>query len=334
MAQARRLILAGDIGATSSRLALYEAADGRLALRAEETSPSRAHAGLEPIAAAFVERAGLRPDLACLGVPGPVQGGRAEPVNLPWVVDGASLARQLGVSTVHLLNDLEAAAWGVPLLGPGDLLVLNEGAPGARGNAAVIAAGTGLGQAGLYWDGAMHRPFATEGGHVDFAPRNALEAELLHYLLARFPRVSYERVLSGPGLCHIYAFLRDSGRGRECASVVRAMERGDPAAAIAEAALDGSCALCGQALDLFVSLYGAQAGNLALALLATGGVYVGGGIAPKIRARLTGPAFMAAFTAKGRFADELRAVPVRVILDPRVALRGAARYATLAAGPA
>lgn len=332
MAQDRRLILAGDIGATSSRLAIYELADGRLIRRAQGTYPSREHPGLEPIVAAFTERAGLRPALACLGVPGPVQDGRAEPVNLPWVVTAASLARQLGVGVVHLLNDLEAAAWGVPLLAPDDLLTLNEGAGNPRGNAAVISAGTGLGQAGLYWDGTMHRPFATEGGHVDFAPRNTLETDLLLYLLRRFERVSYERVLSGPGLRNIHDFLRDTGQARECERVAQVMEHGDPAAAIAEAGLDGSCATCVQALDLFVSLYGAEAGNLALKLLALAGVYVGGGIAPKIRAKLTGPRFMEAFTAKGRFADELRAVPVRVILDPHVALKGAARYATLAAG--
>ncbi len=260
--------------------------------------------------------------------------GRAsrDPSTCPWIVDATALARAIGVGTLHLLNDLEAAAWGVAQLGPEDVLVLNEGAPNASGNAAVIAAGTGLGQAGLYWDGAMHRPFATEGGHADFAPRSRLEAELLLYLLARFPRVSCERVLSGPGLHNIYDFLRDTGQARESPAVRGAMERGDPSAVIAEAGLAGSCALCGRALDLFVSLYGAQAGNLALTMLATGGVFVGGGIAPKIRARLAGPAFMEAFTAKGRFADTLRAVPVRVVLDPHVGLKGAARYAAVAAG--
>ena len=210
-------------------------------------------------------------------------------------------------------------------------MVLNQGSPGALANAAVISAGTGLGEAGLYWDGKRHRPFATEGGHVDFAPRNKLESDLLRYLEQTYAHVSYERVLSGPGLLNIYRFLRDTGRGKESASVAIAMGSDDPSAVIAQAALAASCPLCEQALDLFVSIYGAAAGNLVLKLMATGGLYLGGGIAPKIIEKLKGERFLAAFTAKGRLAPLCEATPVRVITNAKTALLGAARYCALQA---
>jgi glucokinase len=248
---------------------------------------------------------------------------------LAWVVDARLVAGELGLQAVGLINDLEANAWGIGVLERDDLAVLNAGAPDAEGNQAIISAGTGLGEAGLAWDGTQHRPFATEGGHSDFAPRNHLEMELLDYLLKQFRRVSYERVVSGPGLLNIYRFLRDTGRGEEPAWLAEKLRDQDPGAVVSQAALDGKSDLCVQALDLFVSLYGAEAGNLALKLLATGGVYLGGGIAPKIISKLQDSIFLNAFTAKGRLKPLLQAMPVRVILNDRTALLGAARCAAM-----
>jgi len=326
------VILAGDIGATSSRLALFAVEDGRLRRLARDTYPSQEHGGLGEVVRRFTDQHRLPVAHACFGVAAPVRSGRAEGVNLPWTMDARELADQLGLPAVGLINDLEANAWGVPAVAPEDLATLNAGAPDAAGNGAIIAAGTGLGEAGMYWDGRRHRPFATEGGHADFAPRDAREAELLLYLGRRFERVSYERVLSGPGLVHCYEFLRDTGRGAERPAVGEAMQAEDPAAVVTRSALEGSCPLCVEALDLFVGFYGAEAGNLALKLMATGGVWLGGGIAPRIIARLRGPAFMAAFTAKGRLAELMAGIPVRVILDDQTALMGAARYAAVDAG--
>ena len=215
----------------------------------------------------------------------------------------------------------------LPRFKPKDFVTLNAGVADAEGNQAVISSGTGLGEAGLYWDGKKHRPFACEGGHSDFAPRNELEAELFRHLREKFGRVSYERVLSGPGLLNIYEFLRDTRRGEETAALAEEMRRADPAAVISRAALAGKYELCVKALDLFVSVYGAEAGNLALKMMATGGVFVGGGIAPKIIEKLKGPAFMEAFTAKGRMQPLLETMPVRVIMNEMTPLLGAARCA-------
>ncbi len=228
---------------------------------------------------------------------------------------------------VALLNDLEATAYGISTLGPEQFAIINEGVPRASGHAALIAAGTGLGEAVLFWDGTQHRVLASEGGHADFAPRDAEQIELLRYLIGKFGHVSYERVISGPGLLNIYNFLKESGWAEEPAWLRERIARSaDTSAAIAEAALAGESKLCPHASDLFVSIYGAEASNLALKALATAGVYIGGGIAPKIRARLTGGALMRAFCDKGRFSELLASVPVKVILEPKTALRGAAAF--------
>jgi glucokinase len=239
--------------------------------------------------------------------------------------------RDLGLDEVWLINDLEANAYGLEVLDDDDFAILNTGSPDSVGNRGVIAAGTGLGEAGLYWDGRNHWPFACEGGHADFAPRNAREANLLRYLLRRFERVSYERVLSGPGLQNIYQYLRDTRGTREPDWLTDRMQEQGIAAAISSAGLDGTNELCVEALDMFVSIYGAEAGNLALKLMATGGMYVGGGIAPRIIEKLTDGCFMNAFVAKGRLSSLMRSVPVRVVLNDRVAVMGAARYAALRA---
>lgn len=326
------MLLAGDIGGTSARLAVMALRDGRLEQVAEETFASREFAGLEAVAQAFLARHDVPLEGACFGVAGPVRGGRVSTPNLPWHIDAADVAATLRVARVALINDLEANAYGIAALERADVLELQAGSPGATGNQAVIAAGTGLGEAGLYWDGQLHRPFACEGGHADFAPRNERETALLRYLLEKWEHVSWERVLSGPGLHGIYQFLRDVLDMRELPGIVDRMKGADPSAVISAAALTGECPLCSDALDLFVALYGAEAGNLALKTMATGGVYIGGGIAPKILGRLKTGAFLRAFNAKGRMAPLMASMPVRIILNPGTALLGAGRYAALQCG--
>jgi glucokinase len=253
-----------------------------------------------------------------------------ETTNLPWVVDSQHLAAELGIAHVQLVNDLYANAHGIALLAESDFVVLNPGVPNSTGNRALISAGTGLGEAGLFADAeGAYRPFPSEGGHADLAPRNDLEMELLRYLAGRFEHVSYERVLSGPGLHNLYRFLLETGRGTEPAWLAEQMAQGDPSAAISKSALEGTSEICVQALDMFVSLYGAEAGNLALKMLATGGVFVGGGIAPKIIRKLSSTVFMKSFMAKGRKSGLLKEIPVRVITNDKTALLGAGRVAAL-----
>ncbi|MDN5872311.1 MAG: glucokinase [Nitrococcus sp.] len=323
------MILAGDIGGTWTRLAFFEARGECLVMVVQQEYRSGDYASLAQVVRQFEKDHGQAARHAAFGVAGPVRGGQAKATNLPWLIDSANLARELEleIEDVQLINDLVANAWGVMALGPEDLTVLNQGRADATGNAAVIAAGTGLGEAGLYWDGKRHHAFASEGGHVDFAPRDDLEIDLLRYLLARYHRVSYERVLSGPGLHNIYCFLRDTGRGSELPTIAEAMRSEDPAAVISQAALKGECELCATALDLFVTIYGAAAGNLALKLMTSAGIYLGGGIAPRIIEKLKRPAFMEAFIDKGRMQDLLREMPVRVIMNSQAALLGAARCA-------
>jgi len=321
------MILAGDIGATKTRLALFAPGAGRSDPVAEKTYTSHEYSGLEEIAREFVREAGAPIERACFGVAGPVRNGRSSTTNLAWLVDATALARELRLSHVALLNDLEATAHGLAALRRDETAVLQEGAEGASGNQALIAAGTGLGEAGLFWDGRAHRPFATEGGHAAFAPADALQIDLLRHLQDRFQPVSWERVLSGPGLLNVYSFLRDSGRGEEPPWLAKEIATGEAAAVISAAALSSRSSLCVQALDLFVALYGAEAGNLALKIMATGGVFIGGGIAPKILERLRAPGFLQAFLDRGRMRPLLQAMPVRVVLNDRLALLGAARFA-------
>lgn len=326
------MILAGDIGGTNSRLALFDATNGRLKLVNEAVYPSRDYPGLEQIVSTFVRNDSGKVDAACFGVAGPVREGRAQISNLPWAVETSRLASELRVHPTFLINDLEAMAWGIGALQPTDVVTLNLGARNACGNRAVIAAGTGLGQAGMYWDGRQHHIFACEGGHTDFAPRGDIQVELLRHLEAKFGRVSYERVLSGPGLVNTYQFLRDTGRGEQPEWLAEKLAIGDPAAAISKAALDGKSPLCEQALDIFVAIYGAEAGNLALKLMSTGGIFVTGGIAPKILAKLSRGIFLDAFLDKGRMRPLLESMPVQVIVNESTGLLGAARCAVVRAG--
>ncbi|MEA3273884.1 MAG: glucokinase [Pseudomonadota bacterium] len=319
-------VLAGDIGGTKTSLAVAEAAGDLVRLEEERRYPSRNFASLEDIVRRFVEETGVDCPLAAFAVAGPVQQDRSRTTNLPWELDGRSLETLLGLRRVRLLNDLEAAAWGIPALGAEDLEVLNPGAQGAEGNACVVAAGTGLGEAGLYWDGTGHHPFATEGGHTDFAPSDELELELFRHLQGRYGRVSWERVVSGMGIANIYGFLAEWRRVETPNGLAQALQAGDAGAAIAAAAADGSCPVCVETMELFLKLYGREAGNMALKHMALGGVYLGGGIAPKNLDLLRGPAFLQAFFDKGRMEALMRRMPVKVILEQRAPLYGAARF--------
>jgi glucokinase len=327
------MILAGDIGGTNTRLAFFDVSNGRPKIVSASVFPSREYRSLAEIVAKFVSTSVIRPESACFGAAGPVRQGRVETTNLPWIIEAQALARELQIPNVVLLNDLEANAWGIATLKPEDLVTINPVQGNPAGNRAVIAAGTGLGEAGMYWDGDRHHIFATEGGHADFAARNQLEIELFCYLATRFGRVSYERVVSGPGLVNIFHFLRDSGRGDEPKWLTDEMLQGDPAAAISRAAMAGKDPLCEHALDLFISIYAAEAGNLALKLMASGGIFLGGGIAPKVLPKLKGPQFMRDFAAKGRMQPLLESMPVQVIVNDQTALMGAARCAQIALAP-
>jgi len=326
------VILGGDVGGTKCNLALFDERCGALVEGPSHRFPSHDYPRFEDVVFEFIhtvaEPSGVQVTAAGFGVAGPVKDGVVVATNLPWRVDSKSLASLLKLPKVAMLNDLEATANGIAALGAGDFETLNAGVPGAHGMQAVIAAGTGLGEAGLYWDGSKHRPLSSEGGHADFAPRNELEDALLVYLRTRFgAHVSWERILAGPGVRNVYEFLRDTGRGTEEPWLREAMEKGDPSAVISRAALEKKSKLCVAALDLFVSIYGAEAGNLALKFLSTGGLFIGGGIAPKILPKLREPAFMEAFLAKGRLRAVLEQMPVRVILNDNTALFGAARGA-------
>jgi glucokinase len=321
------MILAGDIGGTNARLAYFQSRNGHLTVAAEGVFPSREHRGLDEIVAQFVKSQGTGPGIACFGVAGPVRNGKVETSNLPWTVEASRLASELALPSVYLINDLEANAWGIASLEEKDLVSLNRVKGTPVGNQGVISAGTGLGEAGLYWDGKNYDVFASEGGHCDFAPRNELEVDLFRYLAARFGHVSYERIVSGPGLVNVYRFFRDTHRGDEPAWLTEEFAHSDAGATISRAAISGKSPLAEHALDLWISIYGAEAGNLALKLMATGGIYLGGGIAPKLVSKLAGPLFMQAFLNKGRMQALLESIPVRVIVNDKIALFGAARYA-------
>lgn len=323
------MILAGDVGGTHTRLAFFEQRAGRLEAVAEHIYPSAGHASLDDIVAEFIASQKFHTERAAIGVAGPVRDGVCRATNLPWVVDAGKLAQRTGIARVELINDLEANGYGIATLAPEDFATLQAGAPDAKGNGAVISPGTGLGEAGLFWDGSRHWPMASEGGHSSFAPNSELQDELLQHLRAQFGHVSWERVLSGPGLFNVYKFLRDTGRGEEPAWLTEKLKLGDPSPIISKSGLEGSSALCIQALDLFVELYGSECGNMALKAMATGGVFLGGGIAPKILPKLKTLKFIAAFLDKGRLRPLLQTMPVRVILNDGTALRGAALKATL-----
>jgi glucokinase len=321
------MILAGDIGGTNARLAYFQPQNGHLRLVSERVYPSREHSEFGEIVSQFLDDSGTRPEVACFGIAGPVHNGRVETSNLPWVIEQSRLAKQIHLPATLLINDLEASAWGIGALVDGDLVPLNKIDGPAVGNQAVIAPGTGLGEAGLFWDGTRHHVFACEGGHTDFGPQNEVQIELLRFLQKRFKHVSYERILSGPGLVNVYEFLRETGSAKPSPELEAAIKKSDPAAAISRAALDGSSPLAEQSLELWISVFGAEAANLALKTMATGGLFLAGGISPKILPKLKEPIFMQNFLEKGRLRSLVEAVPVQVVTNDKAGLLGAARCA-------
>ncbi len=323
-------VIAGDIGGTKTRLALVEVAGTQLRIEREASYPSRDFATFDALLADFLVHAKV-PVHAAFGIAGPVQGRVVRVTNLPWYIEADVLQQRFGFITCSLLNDLEAVAYGLPALGVEDLLILQKGAPDACGNSAIIAAGTGLGETGLYWDGQQYHPYATEGGHTSFSPQSDLEMELLRYLQRRYGHVSWERVVSGMGLLDLHDFLRAYRKAVMPQWQVEEMRENDAAAVISRAALSGRDDICIETLDIFVQLYGAEAGNLALKTMSRGGLHVGGGIAPKILPLFQRDIFMQAFLNKGRMRPLLEAMPVHVILNDRVALYGPALRAARAA---
>lgn len=320
------MLLAGDLGATKTSLALFRKGNPRQAV-AETTLLSGLYPDLQTLVRGFLEQTGANVGEACFGVAGPVVRGRASITNLGWEMDESELAEALGMSRVRLLNDLQAIGYAIPKLGPEDLRTLNPGEPVPGGAIAVIAPGTGLGEAFLVWEADRYEAYPTEGGHADFAPRDQVQIGLLRYLMGKTEHVSYERVCSGLGLPNIYAYLRDSGLERECAALSAAIaEATDPTPVIVNDAVSGEGAspICLRTLRIFVSILGAEAGNLGLKFLATGGVYLGGGIPRRILPALEDGAFLEAFRAKGRFREFASTLPVHVIQNPKAALLGAA----------
>lgn len=324
------LLLAADIGGTKANLALFREASGGLVALREAAVRSAGYPSAASLLSGFLGDDAGSVGAACLGIAGPVREGRAMTPNLPWAVAAEEIGAALGLPAVTLVNDLVATALGIAELPPEGLEVLQEGRPDPTGNAALIAAGTGLGEALLVRSGEALVPVASEGGHASFAPASDLEIELLRFLSAELGAVSAERVVSGPGLRNVYRFLTATGRVSESPRVRARMENEDPSAVISGEALRGTDEACAQALELWLRAYGAEAGNLALKALATAGVYVGGGIAPKVLPKLREGGFLEAFRAKGRLAGLLAEVPVRVILDPKTGLYGAARCAARA----
>lgn len=331
------MILAGDVGGTKVHLALYAFAQGKLQPVRDQKFPAQQYDGLEKIVMEFLAGGKEKITAACFGCPGPVRDNRLKLTNLPWTLDGRQLAKDLKIEHVFLINDLEANGYGIPELTPECIFTLHAGDASAVGHRALVSAGTGLGEAVLIWNGRCHLPIPSEGGHADFAARNDLEIELLKYLQVTLKgRVSWERVVSGLGLKNIYTFLRDVKKMDEPQWLKDRMLKEDPNAVIGECGEMGpgeaGCSeLCAAALEMMVSAYGAEAGNLALKVLAAGGVYLGGGVAPKILRKMQDGAFMKAFLDKGRMSPLLESFPVRVILDEGCALLGAAAYAEMKA---
>src|SRR5436305_2210895 len=321
------MILAGDIGATRVRLAAFQTEGNQLHRVVDKTYKSHEHSGLAELIKSFIGTEGILVHSACFGVAGPVRAGKSKISNLEWTLDAGELALQLRLPSVGLINDIEAYAYGVDALESKDFVTLSEGAEDAEGNRAVISARTGLGIAGLYWDGFRHHPFPCEGGHADFAPKNDIEIELAQYLRRKHQHVSCERILSGPGIKNIYDFLRDSKKAEEPDWLQEQISKAkDQPALISQLALEGKAAICEQSLSIFVSVYGSETGNCALNFMSTGGIFIGGSIAAKIVVRMKDPIFMQSFLDKGRMEAVLKDMPVRIVLNDDCGIIGAARY--------
>lgn len=330
------MILAGDVGGTKVDLALYDFEGGQLRMRRSKKFPANEYASLQDVVMAFLstDDTGAKVEnevvAACFGCPGPVKDGHLKLTNLPWELDARDLSSILKIEHIFLINDLEANGYGIAELGPDQIFELYEGDKSALGHRALVSAGTGLGEGLLIWNpmARRHVPLPSEGGHADFSARNPLEIEMLQYLQKKVGgRVSWERVVSGIGLKNIYEFLRDTGKAEEPAWLRERMATEDPNFVIGTTGENGSSELTRMALEVFVSAYGAECGNMGLKLLASGGVYLGGGIPPKILKTLQNGIFRDAFLDKGRLSPVLHNIPVRVILEERTALIGAAAYA-------
>ncbi len=325
------MILAGDVGGTKVHLALYNFVAGRLVSLRDEKFPAHEYPNLEEIVDRFLTQGTENREeitAACFGCPGPVRDGRLKLTNLPWILDARDLQRTLAIRHIFLINDLEANGYGIPQVSADKLFTLHAGDLAAIGHQGLIAAGTGLGEALLIWNGTGHTPIPSEGGHCDFAARNDREVALLQYLRRTLNgRVSFERVVSGLGIKNVYAYLRDVEKLDEPKWLHDRLAAEDPNAVIGQCAEDGSSSICFETMKIFAAAYGAECGNVALKVLSMGGIFLGGGIPPKILKTLQNGAFMQAFLDKGRLSPLLQAIPVRVILDDRCALLGAAAYA-------
>ncbi len=318
------IVFAGDIGATKTNLALYRIESGGYHLLQEAKLVSKSYKSITELNRQFIQDS-PQPDTICFGVAGPVLNGQATLSNLQWNINIKEISTQYPAAKVHLINDLKATAYGLAMLGTKDVSVIHNGDPDAAGNAAVIAPGTGLGEAGLYWDGKYYHPFATEGGHADFAARTSLDFELYSFLQQQFGHVSWERVVCGPGIVNIYRFLRDVKKMEEPLWLAEKMQHADKAATISSHT--GKSMLCSETMQHFVRFLAYETANLVLKLNATGGLFIGGGIAPQILSLFENDAFYNAFRQSGRLNFLLEKVPVKVLLNPKAALLGAAFYA-------
>jgi glucokinase len=323
----KAFVLAGDIGGTKTNMGLFQMGKSRPILKAVTSYSSRESTGLEDIIDRFLDDHSIDIDNACFGIAGPVMNGRCRTTNLPWDVSEKRIKRRFKWRRVSLINDLAATAFAIPILNSREVFSLNRARVRKGRNLALMAPGTGLGEAFLIFKDGDYIPVSSEGGHGDFAPNSSSEAELWEYLHERFGHVSVERVISGSGLVNIYSWLKDSGRYTEPSWLAGKIKKEDPSKAIAEGAINDKDPLCVKTLNMFASILGSAAGNLALTGIATGGVYLGGGIPPKILPVLKGDLFLNAFQAKGRFRDMMEHISVKVILNERAALLGAARYA-------
>jgi glucokinase len=324
------IVLAGDVGGTNARLAFVELDGSSARMVQRETYPSRDHPGLAAIVQRFCADVGSLPDRACFGIACAVVGDDCSTPNLPWTVNGRNLATEIGIPRTTIINDFVAIGYGIEFLVPTDLATLQAGSPTAHGPIALIGAGTGLGQGFVVWDADHYRVLPSEGGHGDYAPRGELQCGLLQFLGEEFGRVSWERLLSGRGIGNAYRYLRASGIAPEQETVRDEMGREDAAVVITRHALAGTDCLSDRALGLFCETLGAQAGNLALTVVSTGGVYLAGGIAPRIVERLKSGEFLDAFRDKGRLSELISRIPVHVIMNPYVGLLGAASVAARA----
>ena len=321
------VILAADIGGTKSHIATFNIVGDSLSMIRDQKFSSTAYPGFNAMLREYLGHDRTPILAACFGVPGVVNNGRAKPTNLTWGVDAEEISEEIKIPHVSLLNDLEANAYGIAQLQPADFAIVQKGAHDAAGNRCVVSPGTGLGEAGLFWDGTHHRVWACEGGHADFAPRNELEIALLEYLMKQYGHVSAERVVSGMGCENIYKFLRDTSRGKELPAVAAEMKKTDPNIVISKYADSGECPMCVQTLEIFVGCLGAEAANMALKTMATGGVYLGGGVPAKMLNHIQSVGFLHAFNDKGRLSSLMENTPVQIVLNDQAALIGAAHYA-------